>query len=147
MLLIIAVAPDHFKGQPYQYVYKMRSDAKPSDQDWTKPLYEIMRSPSKELLPVTFFDVEWKYREEWDKNVKNGAMHKVDFPDGSFLYLSSALTTEDQTYVAKAFWEQRWKRWLAAMWPWIVGGLVPPVIFFIIGWVMLWVARGFKAAS
>jgi hypothetical protein len=136
--------PDGIKGQSYQYVYVMRSDGKPWDQDWKKPLYEIMRSPSKENLPVSFSELEWRYREEWDKDVQAGRTHKVDFPDGTVLYLNSSLTAEDRNFVAKAFWDQRWKRWVSQIWPWFFGLVLPPTFLLIMGQVLLWVGRGFK---
>ncbi|MGO4667714.1 hypothetical protein [Bosea sp. 2RAB26] len=152
LLWIIGVAalaytliPDSLRGERYQYVYQMRPDLKPSEEnDFTRPVYDLMRSPSKESLPVKFGGLEYQYWDEWDKSVAAGTLMVPKVPDGAKLYLNSSLTNEDKNYIIKAFWDQRWERWLPHIWPWIIGTGVPPIILFILGWALLWIGRGFR---
>lgn len=141
------IVQESMQRQRFQYLYKMRDNApKPWEQDWKKPLYEIVKSPAKQSLPVSFAVLEYQYWDAWDKDVVAGAMTAPKFPDGSALYMSASLTKEDQDYIARGFWDQRWdRRWLL-IWPWIIGLVAPPIVLFIFGWALLWVGRGFRSA-
>jgi len=70
----------------------------------------------------------------------------IKMPDHSSLYLDTQLTKEDQEYLAKAFWDQRWRRYASFAKIWVPILVVPPIALFILGWAILWVCRGFKTA-
>jgi hypothetical protein len=131
-------------ARKYQYVYNMRKDVgDPNKVDWTKDFYALMQSPSKEKLPSTFDILTYQYVAGWDEDVKKGTMIAADFPDKSRLYMSAQMTKDDQNYVSKAFWDQRWERWGTEALPWGVGAIVPPIILLLLGSFMVWVGRGF----
>jgi hypothetical protein len=106
-----------------------------------------MRSPSAEKLAVTFDEVGYQYVRDWDQSVKDRKLAVVKMPDDSSLYLSTYLTEEDQRYLAEAFWEQRWWRYMSFTKVWAPIFLVPPIVLFILGWAILWVCRGFRTAA
>lgn len=142
--LAFLVLPDSVASRKYQYVYAMRSDLPdPNKVDWNKSLYELMRSPAKDKLAVTFDLVPYQYISSRDEYVNKGTEVRVDFPDGSKLYLSSGLDKEDQTYLSAAFWDQRWARWGKEGLPWLAGAIVPPIIVLLLGSFLFWVFRGF----
>jgi hypothetical protein len=134
---IIEAEVSHWK---WQYVHQTRTNT----PDWSRPYYENMRSPSAEKLAVTFSEVEFQYVRPWDQDVKDGKLTLVKMPDDSLLYLSTSLTEQDQLYLAKAFWEQRWSRYVSFAKFWGPILVVPPIVLFILGWAILWVGRGFK---
>jgi hypothetical protein len=127
----------------WQYVHHMRKEIDVNKVDWSRPYYENMRSPSKEKLSVTFSELG-KYVLAWNEHAKDGKMVIISQPDHSSLYLDTSLTKEDQNYIAAAFWDQRWSRYWNIAKTWIVILLAPPIILLILGWALLWVARGFK---
>jgi hypothetical protein len=91
----------------YQWLMLLRKDVKePWKHFEDRSLYEIARSPSKEGLTVAFNPVDYEYVSQWNKDVDAGKTVRVDFPDHSRLYLNAQLTTEDQTYLSRAFWNQ-----------------------------------------
>ena len=65
-------------------------------------------------------------------------------PDGSHLYLTDQLTVQDKTYLGKLFWDQRWKRYLGKVWPYIAATFGPPAVLLTLGMAIFWVSRGFK---
>jgi hypothetical protein len=127
-----------------QYVHQSRTNTPPWEVDWSRPYYENSRSPSAEKLAVTFDEVGYQYVRDWDQSVKDGKLTLVEMADHSLLYLSTELTQDDQDYLAKAFWDQRWWRYLSFIKVWAPIFLVPPIVLFILGWAILWVCRGFK---
>jgi hypothetical protein len=130
----------------WQYVHQTRTTTPPWEVDWSRPYYEIMRSPSAEKLAVTFSELEYQYVQSWDQDVKDGKLAPIKMPDDSSLYLSTLLTEQDQLYLAKAFWDQRWSRYVSFIKFWGPMLVVPPIVLFILGWAILWVCRGFKTA-
>jgi hypothetical protein len=111
--------------------------------DFSKPLYERMRSPSAEKLEVAFHSVDWRQRIDWEKDP---SMITVEMPDGSRLYMDAAYNDADKNYIAQQFWDQRWTRrgyaaGIIALW-----AFVPCALIFIIGYALLWVGRGFTRA-
>jgi hypothetical protein len=131
-------------ARAYQYVYNMRENVgDPNKVDWTKEFYALMRSPSKEKLPSTFDILTYQYAASWDEDVKKGTMIAIEFPDKSHLYMSAQMTKDDQNYVSKAFWDQRWRRWTTEALPWVASAIVPPIILLLLGSFMVWVGRGF----
>ena len=107
---IIRREVSHWK---WQYVHEARTNTLPGEVDWSRPYYEMMRSPSAENLAVTFMKLEYQYTQEWDQFVKDGKLKIVKMPDDSLLYFSTDLTEQDQLYLAKAFWDQRWWRYVS----------------------------------
>jgi hypothetical protein len=128
----------------WQYVGQMRME--PWKADWTRPYYENHRSPSVEKLAVDFDELGYEFVDSWNKRLNEGTLTIKRFSDGSLLYLDTDLTEADQEYLRRAFWDQRWRRYaeIGKMWAAILTG--PPVALFILGWGLLWVGRGFKAA-
>jgi hypothetical protein len=109
--------------------------------DAHKPFYQVMRSPAAENLSVRFFEVEQRYRSQWDNDA---SMSVVTFPDGSRVYMHAAYSDTDKSYIAGQFWDQRWGRWgyaagIVAAW-----AFVPCILLFIFGYSLLWIGRGFK---
>jgi len=82
-------------------------------------------------------ELEYQYTQEWDQFVKDGKLKIVKMPDDSSLYLSTLLTEQDQQYVAKAFWDQRWWRYFSFIKFWGPMLVVPPIVLFILGWTIL----------
>jgi len=140
----IGNAVSHWK---WQYGHQSRTNSPPWEIDWSLPYYQTHRSPSAEKLAVTFHEVGYQYVRDWDQSVKDGKLKLVAMPDHSSLYMSTYLTEQDQEYVSKAFWDQRWWRYVSFAKVWAPILLVPPIVLFILGWAVLWVFRGFKAAS
>ncbi|KRR21404.1 hypothetical protein CQ14_07080 [Bradyrhizobium lablabi] len=142
--LAYLVMPDQI-ARKYQYVYNMRKDVgDPNKVDWSKDFYALMRSPSKEQLSATFDLLEYQYVTSWNEDVQKGTMIAADFPDRSRLYLSAQLTKEDQNYVSKAFWDQRWERYAKEAVPFVAGAILPPLVLLLLGSSLVWVGRGFR---
>jgi hypothetical protein len=138
------LVPESIAGRKYQYVYNMRKDAgDPNKVDWTKDFYALMQSPSKEQLQPAFDILGYQYVTSWDEDVKKGTTISAEFPDKSHLYMSAQMTKDDQNYVSKAFWDQRWGRYGTEALPWVAGAVVPPIILLLLGSFMVWVGRGF----
>jgi hypothetical protein len=131
-------------GWKWGYVHQPRTNSPPWEIDWSLPYYETMRSPSAEKLAVTFHEVGRQDVRSWDHFVKDGKLAPIEMPDHSLLYLSTYLTERDQEYLAKAFWDERWSRYLSFAKVWAPIFVVPPIVLFILGWAILWVCRGFK---
>jgi hypothetical protein len=106
-----------------------------------------MRSPSAEKLSVNFTEVGYEYVDRWNQSVKDGTMVIIRQPDRSSLYLDTYLNKADQNYIARAFWNQRWSRYASFAKLWLPILAIPPVVLFLLGWSILRVCRGFKAAS
>jgi len=145
--MIYVLVPDEVGRWKWQYVHEMRREIDLEKADWTRPYYENMRSPSIEKLAVSFSQLGYEYVEPWDKLVKDGKMNIVSFPDRSALYLDTLLTKEDQEYLSGAFCDQRWRRYGKIAGTWGAIAVAPSVVMLIIGWALLWVARGFKKAQ
>ena len=133
----------------FYYVYQVRDDI----ESWqegrspeTVPIYDVMRSPSREKLTPEFRRTDEgpdPNASEWIKHVDEGPMLELNFFDGTELHLSSLLSDEDRRYLVDAFWDERWSRWslwasLAA--PWLVAALVPPMLAF----AALWLGQRFR---
>ena len=137
------VIGDEISRGRWQYVDQSRTNG---EIDWSRPYYEIMRSPSADKLAVTFEELEYRYFERWNQLIKDGKLTPVKMPDDSLLYFYPSLTEQDQLYLAAAFWDQRWWRYVSFAKVWVPILVVPPIVLFILGWAILWVSRGFKSA-
>jgi hypothetical protein len=134
--------PDKVSGA-FQPSGALKDGLKPWQVDYSKPFYDVMRSPATEKLTVAFFPVAPRDRADWDKD---NTMVVVEMPDGSHLYMHAGYTKEDLAYIAGQFWDQRWTRWLSLVGVivmWVIG---PSLLLLIFGYSFLWVGRGFKAA-
>jgi len=131
-------------GGKYQYVEAIRSDAGEMNSiDWSRPFYEIRKSPAKEKLSPEFSLLEYQYVAGFDKSVREGRMVQVDFPDRSNLYMSKFFDEEDKQYLSAAFWSQRWERIAWASLPIFGWALIPPLVLLLLGMFLFWVFRGF----
>jgi hypothetical protein len=96
---------------------------------------------------MTFVPIRYQFTEQWIKLVNEGKAVVVSFPDGSLLYIYARMTKASQEQLSRAFWDQRWQRYAEIGKPWAAGLAGPPIALFILGWALLWVGRGFKAAT
>jgi hypothetical protein len=132
------------------YVPSMRKDKGfPADgslsaEQWKLPYYEIFL-PAKS--PVMFDVANYETRSTVEGYVAKDRALVVSFPDASRLYLSRNLTKEDSEFISRSFWDQRWSRWWAATWAWVLGGLLPPVLLLVLGYSVIWVGRGFRSRA
>ncbi len=112
------------------------------DSPLPRPLYEIIRSPSVERLPVLFQPRGIQGISAWDTRLNVGQWTPREFPDGSKLWLQPALTEEDKDYIAREFWDQRWPRWSMLLRPWLPSALIPPLglLFALWAWRLVAVA-------
>jgi hypothetical protein len=112
---IMAYAGGFFPGR-FQVGYQIREDIEPWKKEWQvddplrKPLYEIIRSPSAEKLPVTF---QWRGYQGpvWNQHVHSRKDETFEFPDGSTLDLPKDLNEADRQYIKQYFWDHRWSRY------------------------------------
>jgi hypothetical protein len=100
----------------------------PWNTGWTKPFYEVSYAPGKGPWPDAFSEMSSDLAQQWDALIKKCELVAVQFPDHSTAYLSSALTKDDRNFLAKLFWDQRYYRYFAKVWPWLASafGSYPP---------------------
>jgi hypothetical protein len=96
------------------------------DDPLHKPLYEIIRSPSTEKLPV-----EFQYRGYqgaiWNQHIHSRKSQSFEFSSGETLDLPTGLTDADSEYLKKAFWDQRWTRWRGIFEPYLKSAILFPL--------------------
>jgi len=136
--------PAKIASTKYSYAYQLRADTNPNSTDWSRPLYEVIHSPSAERLESQFDPVDWDYHSEWDDYAKEGKLKIIEFPDHSKLYLSPALVEADQTYLSQQFWDQRSARWSKTLEPWLAAAAFPPIILLLSGLGTMWMVRSFQ---
>ncbi len=126
----------------YQTDFPLRADLEPWQTGWTtsdplrKPLYEIIRSPSAEKLPLRF-QSRFYQGAVWNQHIHARALPSFTFPSGETLDLPPELTDADRDYIRKAFWDQRWSRWKETL-----GSFARAAVFLPLGaFVILWVVR------
>ena len=143
---IAAYAGGIFPGH-YQTEFPLRQDLEPWQRDWRTsdplrhPLYEIIRSPSADKLPLTFY---WRGygRTDWNQHVNGREMPSFSFPGGETLDLPAELSDADRDYVRRVFWDSRWQRWKETL-----GPFARTAIFLPLGaLVVLWLARRLRIA-
>jgi hypothetical protein len=125
----------------YQTEFPLRADVGPWQSGWEtsdplhKPLYEIIRSPSAEKLPLKFH-----YRgyqgAVWNQHIHAREMPSFTLPSGETLDLPAELTDADRDYVRKSFWDQRWSRWKEELGPYARTAILLPLAAFVILWVV-----------
>jgi hypothetical protein len=134
----------------YQANFPLRTDLEPWNDEWPingplrHPLYEIIRSPAAEKLPLTF---QWRGYSlsstgRWNEHIHARDLPRFRFPGGETLDLPADLTDTDREYVKQVFWDQRWKRWEETLGPFVRSAIFVPLGFFVV----LWLARRFKIA-
>jgi hypothetical protein len=136
----IVVNAGGFFPAHFQTNFPLRTDLEPWQPGWStsgplrKPLYEIIRSPSAEKLPLEF---QWRgYQGElWNRHIHEREMPQHDFPSGETLDLPAELTAADQDYVLKYFWDHKWRRWKEILDPYIKTAFFVPVATFVILWI------------
>jgi hypothetical protein len=138
---------DEMRHSKWQYVHQVRKEIDMNKFDWSRPYYENFQSPSGEKLAVTFSQLGYQYVDKWDELVKEGELIRKKMPDESFLYLDTYLKKDDEEYLSRAFWDQRWQRYLKHVKLWSAIVLIPPLVLLILGWALLWVGRGFKTTA
>ena len=87
--------------------------------DKTRPFYEYARSPSQEQGEVKFEKAVPSIFRDFRDSVEKGDANVIKMPDGSWLYVRSLLSKEDKEYVARAFWQQRWRRYWDILGGWL----------------------------
>jgi hypothetical protein len=105
------------------------------DDPLRKPLYEIIRSPSAEKLPVEF--VYRGYQGPiWNQHLHARKTQVFEFASGETLDLSNGLTEADTEYLKQAFWDQRWTRWKDIFTPYVKSAIFVPLAILagIWGW-------------
>ena len=128
-----------FPGK-WEVLYALRADAGEApppasyrlETPLPRPLYEIIRSPAAEKLPVIFQPRGIQGLSAWDNRLNIGQWVPREFPDGSQLWLQPALSEADKRYIAEEFWRQRWSRWRMLLEPWLSSALVPPLALFLV---------------
>jgi hypothetical protein len=150
VLLVGYFASDVFlRPLPFggNFQYSVQVKEMPWNTDWSKPLYEISYPPGKGRFPDSFATLDDEYLQDWDKRAKTGELIKVEFPDGSMLYLASAWTDNDKNLLSKEFWDQRWYRYLQKIGRWLGLALAPPAALLVLGCALRWVLRGFRSSA
>lgn len=125
----------------FEVVYPLRDDVGEAppviyriDAPSPRPLYEIIRSPAAEKLPMVF---QWRGTQgdtKWNTILNVGQWEPREFPDGARLWLQPALSDTDKTYIAEAFWAERWSRWYKLLRPFAGEALLPPLVFLLLLW-------------
>ena len=129
----------------YQANFPLRADLEPWNKDWPlhgplrHSLYEIIRSPAAEKLPLT---CQWRGYSSgpWNGHIHTRDLPRFTFSGGETLDLPPELTDADRDYVKQSFWDQRWKRWDNSVGPFIRAAIFVPLT----GFVVLWLVRRFK---
>ena len=115
----------------FQYSYQLREGAALKLEDKELPLYDLVRSPSAEKLPVEF--VRRGYQGVPNLRNHEGRMQEWVFPDQTILYLSPNLSEADRQYIKDAFQAHsgaRERAWNRAIMSWLGIFLLPPLFVF-----------------
>ena len=59
------------------------------------------------------------------------------------MYVQIGYDDADRNYMRQQFWEQRFGRWGKAAAMILVVAILPPAALFLVGYVALWIGRGF----
>ena len=120
-------------GGLYQPVLKLRDNLPAWEKEWDfhgplrRPLYEIIHPFAENKLPVAVERAGYQMWREtpWAYHVNARTSDKVEFPDGSILFLSRDFSEADRKYLTAVYWDQRWERWKVKFTPWIIWALLP----------------------
>jgi hypothetical protein len=139
---VIAIGTMIYAGGIFPAVYEasfpLRTDLEPWQNEWRMdgplrhPLYEIIRSPAAEKLPLTF---QWRgySRGPWNGHINTRNLPRFSFRGGETLDLPAELTDADREYVKQAFWGE-------TLGPFARSAIFVPLGFFVV----LWLARRLK---
>jgi hypothetical protein len=105
------------------------------DDPLRKPLYEIIRSPSAEKLPVEFVYLGYQ-GPIWNQHIHSRKTQRFEFASGETLDLPNGLIEADTAYLKQVFWDQRWTRWRDIFTPYVKTAIFVPlaVLAAIWGW-------------
>ena len=126
----------------FQTNFPLRADLERWNDEWPasgplrRSLYDIIRPPAAEKLPLTF---SWRGYSDgpWNRHIHARDLPRVRFAGGETLDLPAELTDADRDYVRQAFRDQRWKRWKETLGPYVRAAILVPLGFFVV----LWLAR------
>lgn len=110
------------------------------DDPLHKPLYEIIRSPSAEKLPIQFTWLGYQ-GPIWNQHIHSRKTQRFEFISGETLDLPNGLIGADSQYVKDEFWRQRWTRWREIFTPYLKSAVFVPLA----GLAALWGFRRFRA--
>lgn len=96
------------------------------DDPLHKPLYEIIRSPSAEKLPIQFTWLGYQ-GPIWNQHIHSRKTQRFEFMSGETLDLPDGLTDADSQYVKDEFWRQRWARWRDIFTPYLWQAILVPL--------------------
>jgi hypothetical protein len=121
------------------YAPMMRIKGSPSEEATkvirgpsTPNFYNYVASPAAEKQTVEF--VRSRSAEPMTKT----NYLKFGFPDGTTLHIPAGYNQWDRDYIAEQFEQQEWSRRMSDI---ALFGVVPLVVLFALGYVLLWVAR------
>ncbi|HLL27881.1 MAG TPA: hypothetical protein VKT73_09580 [Xanthobacteraceae bacterium] len=137
----VAVNAGGYFPAHYQTDFPLRADLEPWQKEWSTsgplrhPLYEIIRSPSVEKLPLEF---QWRGYQgaPWNQHIHAREMPQYNFPSGETLDLPAELTDADRDYIKQYFWDHRWKRWKETLGPYARAAIYPSLIAFMLLWLV-----------
>jgi hypothetical protein len=132
---------------PREYYYVLQPKIKSAAPDWTKPFYATNFEPGQGPEKETFSIFDSSLKKEWQENGRLSASTAIQFEDGTLLYIPSEIVKTDGRKIGEFFLAQRWQRYFAYVWPWLVGFILPPVLLFLVGRALLWVLNGFLAPT
>lgn len=132
-----------------QYAIEFKEGKKPWEMYDGKTMKDVVARPSENRHPLSFTKVEYRYLQGFDASVSKGALVLIDFPDSSLLYIGTFFYKPDQETISRWYWDGRWfRRWeVAQREAWLLPfAVVPPLALMLLGFVVRWIARGFRAA-
>ena len=131
---------DAFSSGRYQFVLVVKEGVNifaAKREDFVAPR-SIEGGPKFSALPHRLYQI-------WSKSVSDGRKVQHVLPDGTSLFLPSYLSKDDQDYLKKQFWSQRWGRWFEAVWGWALFAFGVPIAVFVLGRAVQWAVSGFRA--
>jgi len=133
----------------YQYALEAKGGVDNPFEGPPRPTEEIFAKPSEARYPPNFSRLDYQYWQGFDDAVKAGTMNRVEFPDATSLYVSTAFGQSEAELVCRWFWEGRWRRRLEALGRqgtllgWAV---IPPLLLLAAWFVGRWIVAGFRRA-
>ncbi len=132
-----------WSASPGKYQYDLQVKDKAGVNDPKEGVYSMFIAPTKTITPPTYSLISASAQSYIDGKEKTGEMQAIDFPDKSILLVDADLTADDKKYLAKKFWDQRQKRQIDMVLPWVGWAIAPPVGLLFLGLTVAWVLRGF----
>jgi hypothetical protein len=116
----------------FQTNFPLRADLERWNSDWPaggplrRSLYDIIRPPAAEKLPLTFPSRGYS-DGPWNQHIHARDLPRFTFAGGETLDLPAELTDADRDYVRQAFRDQRWKRWKDTLGPYARAAILVPL--------------------